>query len=70
MSNHAKAFWAPVDPELQFSLACASSGASGSDWHSSTVFSDSESGIYTKVRSGSTDQTKRLVTENLSGATA
>lgn len=66
MSNHVRA---PMDPKLHSSLIIGSSGVAGFDWESSTSFSDSESGIYTKVRSGSTDNTKRLVTKNPSSAT-
>ena len=58
-----------MDPKLHFSLMIHSSGVAGFDWDSSMSFSDSKSGIYTKVRSGSTDKMKRLVTKNPSGAT-
>lgn len=58
-----------MDPKLYFSLMIGSFGVAGFDWDSSTSFSDSKSGIYTQVRSGSTDDTKRVVTKNPSGAT-
>lgn len=57
-----------MDPKLHFSLMPSSSEVAGFDWDSSTSFSDSRSGIYTKVRSGSTEKMKRLVTKNPSNA--
>ena len=58
-----------MDPKLQFSLIIGSSGVAGFDWDSSTSFSDSKSGIHTKVRSGSMDNAKTCVTKNPSNAT-
>lgn len=58
-----------MDPKLHFSLIASSSGVAGFGWDSSTSFSDSRSGIYTKMRNDSTEKMKRLVTKNPSKAT-
>lgn len=65
MSNHVRA---PVDPKLRFSSMSGSSGVASFDWDSGASFSDRKSGISEKVRSGSMDNTKRLVAKNPSGA--
>lgn len=58
-----------MDPKLRFSLMIGSYGLAGFDWDSSTSFSGSKRGVYSKVRSGITDKMKRLATKNPRGAT-
>lgn len=67
MSSRVKA---PMDQKLHFTWMMGSSGVTDFVWDSSTSFSDSKSGVYTKVRSGSMDNMKRLVTKNPSGTMA
>lgn len=57
-----------MDSKLHFSLMISKSGVAGFDWHSTTSLTDSKSRICTKVRSGTVDKTKRMVTQNPSGA--